>query len=184
MHLYHYYDSKIGPFVNLSDVPIGEAKTILNTIRDTKPHVQSANRHHTYVEDRHSYEAILRAQFTKKGGVIRRHAPHYMVVEHCPWLSTWFENSAYVKIPIRDFDVRTISFTYGDSHPVFSQRPNMMDDKEYRKQLYTYDEILPLINKYGLPQHWNDDGKFGPERYIEVHIWCDEIISKWKAVAS
>lgn len=56
-----------------------------------------------------------------------------------------------------------------------------MDDKEYRKKLYTYEEILVLIEKYGLPQHWNDDGKFGPERYIEAHIWCDMTIDKWKA---
>ena len=29
------------------------------------------------------------------------------------------------------FDLRTISFTYGDSHPTFSDRIN--DEKEYRK---------------------------------------------------
>ena len=37
-------------------------------------------------------------------------------------------------------------------------------------KLYTYDEILGIIEKYGLPQNWNDDGKYGPERYIEAHI--------------
>ena len=31
------------------------------------------------------------------------------------------------------FDLRTISFTYGDSHPTFSDRIN--DEKEYRKRL-------------------------------------------------
>ena len=63
------------------------------------------------------------------------------------------------KIPIEKFDIRTISFTYGDSHPTFSDRVN--DGKEYRKKLYTYDEILEVIKKYGLPQEWNDDGKYG-----------------------
>lgn len=47
-----------------------------------------------------------------------------------------------------------ISFTYGDSHPTFSDRVN--DGKEYRKKLYTYDEILEVIEKYGLPQDWNE----------------------------
>lgn len=103
-----------------------------------------------------------------------------MIVEHSPWLSTWFENSAFLKIPIEEFDLKTISFTYGDSHPTFSPRVNNMDGKEYRKKLFTYDEILMIIEKYGLPQTWNDDGKYGPERYIEVHIWCDEIIDKYR----
>lgn len=66
MYLYHYYDATIGPFVNLSDIPIDEARAVLDTIRDTKPNVQSAKRHPTYAEDRHAYEAILRTEFAKK----------------------------------------------------------------------------------------------------------------------
>ena len=27
--------------------------------------------------------------------------------------------------------------------------------------------------KYGLPQDWNPDGKYGPERYVEAHVWSD-----------
>ena len=103
-----------------------------------------------------------------------------MVVEHSPWLSTWFENSAYVKIPISDFDLGTVSFTYGDSHPIFSPRSNSIDGKEYRKKLYTHAEILELINKYILPQLWNNDGKLGLERYIEAHVLCDEVIDRYK----
>ena len=110
-------------------------------------------------------------------GLISRRSPHYMVVEHSPWLSTWYENSSFIKIPIEKFDLRTISFTYGDSHPTFSDR--VTDGKDYRKKLYTYDEILEVIAKYGLPQDWNGDGKFGPERYVEVHIWSDEVIGEY-----
>lgn len=81
------------------------------------------------------------------------------------------------RIPVEEFDLRTVSFTYGDSMPTFSDRVN--DGKEYRKKLYMYDEILSIIDKYGLPQDWNDDGKFGPERYIEAHIWSDKTIEKY-----
>ena len=59
----------------------------------------------------------------------------------------------------------------GDSHPTFSDRVN--DGKEYRKKLYTYDEILGVIEKFGLPQDWNPDGKYGPEQYVEAHVWSD-----------
>lgn len=164
--------------MNLSDIPMDEAKTVLNTIKDTKPNVQSAKRHPEYMEDRHYYEEILRTEFTKKGGIITRKSPHYMVVEHSPWLSTWFENTSYIKIPIEEFDLKTVSFTYGDSHPTFS--PRITDGKEYRKKLYTYDEILNIIDKYGLPQDWNDDGKYGPERYVEAHIWSDDTIDRYR----
>jgi hypothetical protein len=177
IYLYHYFDKTIGPFVNLSDLPIDEAKSILDTIKVTKPNSQSAQRHDKYVEYRRNCENIIRSEFAKKGGVINRTSPHYMVIEHSPWLSTWFENSTFIKIPVEEFDIKTISFTYGDSMPTFS--PTINDGKEYRKKLYTYDEILKIIEKYGLPQDWNDDGKYGPERYIEAHVWSDETINKY-----
>ncbi len=143
MYLYHYYDKTTGPFRNLSDLSIDEANQILQEIAITKPDVQCAKRQKDYMNARVYYEDILRNEFQKKGGVIQRKNPHYMVVEHSPWLSGWFENSSYIKIPIEEFDLRTISFTYGDSHPTFSNRVN--DGKEYRKKLYTYDEILEII---------------------------------------
>ena len=177
MYLYHYFDKMIGPFKNLSDLSMEEANKVLQEIAITKPNVQCAQRHADYMKARIYYENILKKEFKKKGGLINRKSPHYMVVEHSPWLSTWFENSSFIKIPIEEFDVRTISFTYGDSHPTFSEKIN--DGKEYRKTLYTYDEILKLIEKYGLPQKWNDDGKYGPERYIEAHIWSDETINTY-----
>ncbi len=42
--------------------------------------------------------------------------------------------------------------------------------------------IIPvdLIVNYGLPQEWNNDGTYGPERYIEAHIWSDETIDKYR----
>ena len=116
-------------------------------------------------------------RFIEKGGVIKKNNPYYMTIEHSPWLSTWFENSAFIKIPIEEFDIKTLSFTYGDSMPTFSQA--IVNKKEYHNQLYTYDEILKIIDKYGLPQNWNDDGKYGYERYIEVHIWNDFPINKY-----
>ena len=69
----------------------------------------------------------------------------------------------------------------GDSHPTFSPRPREDDWKEYRRQLYTYEEILKIIGKYGLPQDWNDDGKFGPERYVEAHVWSEEPVGRYRA---
>lgn len=177
MYLYHYFDKNVGPFRNLSDLPMEDANQILSEIAMNKPNSQCSKRGADYMEARLFYEDILRKEFLKKGGVIQRRVPHYMVVEHSPWLSTWYENGSFIKIRIEKFDLKTISFTYGDSHPTFSDRVN--DGKEYRKKLYTYDEILKIIDKYGLPQDWNNDGQYGPERYIEVHIWSDDVIKEY-----
>ncbi len=45
--------------------------------------------------------------------------------------STWYEECRYIKIPVEEFDLRTVSFTYGDSMPTFSD--SVCDGKEYRR---------------------------------------------------
>ena len=178
MDLYHYYNKDSKPFLNLSDLELAEANKLMEEFRRERPDSYCAKRPTEYMANRLYYENILREEFQKKGGKMQRKVPHYMVVEPCKWLRSWYENSAYIKIPIQEFDLQTLSFTYGDSHPTFSDRVN--DGKEYRKKLYMYDEILEIINKYGLPQDWNGDGQFGPERYIEVHVWSDETINRYR----
>lgn len=142
MYLYHYYDKTIGPFRNLSDLPIEQAKSVLETIKTTKPNSQSAQRHDKYIEYRRNCEKILRTEFVKKGGQISRVAPHYMVVEHSPWLYSWYENCDFIKIPIEEFDINTLSFTYGDSMPTFSEKIN--DGKEYRRSYIPMKKYLIL----------------------------------------
>ena len=60
--------------------------------------------------------------------------------------------------------------------PIFGPRGD--DSKEYRKQVYTYKEILAVIYKYGLPQQCNPNGEMGPIRYIEAQIWSDDTVAK------
>jgi hypothetical protein len=56
---------------------------------------------------------------------------------------------------------------------------NFKDGKEYREKVYDYEGILKVIEKYGLPQEWNDDGRYGPERYVEAHVWTDDVIKDY-----
>ena len=120
--------------MNLSDIPIEQAKAIIAQRKITNPNSFCAKRQDDYMENRLYYESILRNKFLKKGGKIERISPHYMVIEKSDWLASWYENSAFIRIPIEEFDLSTLSFTYGDSHPTFSSRIN--DGKEYRKRLY------------------------------------------------
>lgn len=178
MYLYHYYDRSRKPFLNLSDLPRDKAVELLEEIKRINPNSMAAGRSPKYVDLRLHYEEIMREKFSELGGTIKRTAPHYMVVGECEWLSTWFEKSSFVKIHISEFDLRTVSFTYGDSHPTFS--PRVDDGLEYRKRLYDYKGILEMIEKYGLPQRNNPDGKNGNVRYIEAQIWSDETIDKYR----
>ena len=86
MYLYHYFDKTIGPFASMSDLSIEEANNVLRDIKETKPNSQAAGRHDKYVEYRRNCEKILKAEFIKKGGVIKREVPHYMVIGHSPCL--------------------------------------------------------------------------------------------------
>jgi len=43
---------------------------------------------------------------------------------------------------------------------------------EYRKKVYFYDEIITLVQKYGLPQNtWG--GTYASPCYVEVQVWSD-----------
>ena len=101
---------------------------------------------------RRYYEVILRKEFQKKGGMIKRISPHYMVVEQSQWLNDWYENSAHIKILIKEFDLKSISFTYGDSHPTFSER---VQDGKYGPERYVKAHI------------WTDDVI---KRYLQYYI--------------
>lgn len=177
MYLYHFYDKRSGPFKSLTAIPKDEAFSVLENIKNERPDSQTAQRDIGYITKRRNCERIVRAEAEKKGIIMDIPSPHYLVVEYSPWLSTWFEQPGEIKIPIEEFDTRKLSFTYGDSMPTFS--PRVKDGKEYRKQVYTYEEILKVIEKYGLPQDWNDNGAHGPERYIEAQVWTDEPIKRY-----
>lgn len=176
--LYHYYDEESGPFKNISELSLEEYNKVMEEIKKNKPNSQCATRHPEYYIRRLNCEKILKDEFIKIGGILTRDHPYYMVVEESPWLETWFNKPKKIKININEFDLSKLSFTFGDSHPTFS--PIRRDSREYRHKLYMYPEIVELIKKYRLPQIWNKDGSLGPERYIEVQIWDDEVIKRFK----
>lgn len=169
MNLYHYYERSKEPLLNLSDLPIQNAEQILNSVELSNTF--AARRPVGYLERRKELEQTVRDIFISKGGKPIRKVPHYFVVEPCLWLKTWYLDASHIKLSMSSLLLTDVSFTYGDMFPTFS--PVVQDDKEYRNNVYTYEEILILIDKYGLPQHWNPDGKLGPERYIEAQVWCD-----------
>ena len=170
MILYHYYEREHGPLRNLSDLAPKDAQKVLGGIR-ARGEIFASRRPEGYLARRRELEAQARVMFLAKGGRPMREVPHYFVVERCPWLETWYRDAAWIKLPVEALNEDAVSFTYGDMFPTFS--PRVQDGREYRNTVYTLREILPVIDRYGLPQQWNAGGELGPERYVEAQVWCD-----------
>jgi hypothetical protein len=174
LNLYHYFDLDTGPFRNLSELPIDEAFEISNRLRQEGTTFAS-QRSDDYIIIRREIETLARNHFLTKGGKPKSSFPHYMTLEACEWLETWYRKPGVLSIPWDEFLEESISFTYGDLFPTMRYQ----DHKPYRKQIYTKNEIIEIINQFGFPQEWNKIGDKGPERYIEVQIWDEEIIKKY-----
>lgn len=172
--LYHYYEEEQGPFKNLSSLEMNEAEELLQKIRNKKETFAS-KRPLDYLRVRKELENKARELFILKGGKPRNVYPHYMTWGACEWIKDWYRNGKLIKIPVTEFLEDDISFTYGDLFPTMRYQ----DGREYRGEVYTKTEMMELIQRYGLPQEWNKEGMKGPERYIEVQIWNDEIINKY-----
>jgi len=173
-HLCHYYDCSRGPFQNLSDLPADKAEDILQRIRKRGIGFAS-QRSSDYLTIRWELETRVRNLFIEKGGNPQRERPHYMILGSCDWLKSWYAEAGELCIPLALFASEHVSFTYGDTFPAMRYG----DGKAYRGQVYILAELSELVEQYGLPQIWNQDGQHGPDRYIEAQIWDDGVLNHW-----
>ncbi|HRW11145.1 MAG TPA: hypothetical protein P5121_38855 [Caldilineaceae bacterium] len=169
LHLYHYYEGRLGPFRNLSDLAVEEAEAVLTAIRQAN-RTFAAQRAPDYLTVRRALEDRVRALFIAKGGAPRRVRPHYFTVGACPWLLDWYVEGCVLRLPLSDITPEIISFTYGDTFPAM----RLQDGRPHRGQVYTVTELPALIERYGLPQQWNPAGQAGPDRYVEAQLWDDQ----------
>jgi hypothetical protein len=174
--LHHYYEKSHGPFKNLSGLSMEEAARVTAEIKRDGT-TFAARRSDDYLLIRRELERKARDIFISKGGKPANDYPHYMTLGPCEWIQTWYKEGQAITFCLDDFKEHSISFTYGDLFPTMRCK----DGKPYREQVYTKSEIMQVIRQYGLPQEWNEDGSKGPERYIEVQIWNDEVIGKLRS---
>ncbi len=187
IYLYHYFEREFAPFMTLTDLPYEKAKEILMVKKAAGKAVASDI--DTFLRKRYGRDKHLREVFIKHGGQPKRMVPVYMMLgEHSQWASA-YDNPAVIKISFKDFDLRTISFTYGDSFAIFN--PALFGEEEYWDKVYFADEILDVIERHGFPPYVEYDFKRGiyPKdksinhhlKYIEAHVWDDDILNKYKA---
>ena len=187
MFLYHYFDKNRGPFLSVTEMPYDSARNLLEENKRKDPKSVNPNIE-WFLKTRYEMENKIREMFVDIGGKPIRNAPFYMTLGEHPQLMTWFNNPDCIKIPVDEFDSKTVSYTYGDSFPVFN--PSLNDGREFWEKVYMYEDIIKLIDTYGYPPYIEYDmGKwiFPPGKpinqhlkYIEAHIWSDDTVKKYQ----
>ena len=172
--------------MTLTELPIEEARQLLiekkNTGNFGNPDIEG------FLRNRYNRDKQLREIFIEHGGKPQRAAPIYMMLgEHRQWESA-YENPAVIKIPLKEFDPLTVSFTYGDSFAIFN--PKLFGEEEYWNKIYFADEILEVVERLGFPPHVEYDFKRSiyPTdkhinhhlKYVEAHVWDDEVLNKYR----
>ncbi len=186
-YLYHYFERSFGPFRPLTALSMEEARQILLEQRAAgqfhNPDIEG------FLHKRYERDKKLRDVFIAHGGKPVNSAPVYMMLgEHKQWESA-YEAPALLRIPLKEFDRMTVSFTYGDSFAVFD--PSLPGDEEYRNRLYFADEILDVIARHGFPPYVEYDFKrrIYPKdkhinhhlKYVEAHVWSDDVLDKYRS---
>lgn len=187
MFLYHYFNKEQGPFLSVTEMPFNLAKAFQENKQKENPKSVNPNID-WFLKTRYEMESKIREMFISIGGEPIRKAPFYMTLGEHPQLMTWYDNPEYLKIPMEEFDIKMVSFTYGDSFPVFNKSLN--DGREFWEKVYFYYDIVKIIDKYGYPEYIEYDmGKwiFPSDKpinqhlkYIEAHIWSDDVIKKYR----
>lgn len=179
LFFYHYYEKETGPFVSLSDLTDDAAQKIINALIAENKTLAAKTHGGDYMFYRRLIENKTRDMFAKKGGKPVRQTPHYMVWGECRHLKSWYKHGEQVKIPVNEFDMSNVSFTYGDTYITFD--PSHGKTEEYRQNIYTYDEIIKIIERYGWPQEsWSDNSPWWQPTYVEAQVWSDIPIDKYR----
>ena len=118
-YLYHYYEKNCEPFRTITALPLEEAIVVYTAWRAAQPN-SGVTAPEWYLNRRYNMEKRVRDKFIEIGGKPIRTAPVYFTLGANKGMETWYNTPAHVKIAISEFDLDTVSFTYGDMFPVFN----------------------------------------------------------------
>src|SRR5690348_7834488 len=113
----HYYLAENGPFLSLSDLPLGsEDPVFLDLLTRHKRDPTYRRRYgREYIRTRRTVEAKLRELFIARGGKPRRQSPFYLVLGESPWFRNLNANQGEIRIALSELNPETTSLTYPDS---------------------------------------------------------------------
>ena len=184
MFLHHYFNKKSEPFRSISELTENEAQKIWQGMASYLARKNGMEYNFDEIDERivnrfgmrRRLEDELRGLFISKGGKVSRDYPYYLILckDDTPdkALLEFYENGDYISIPVHDLDMSYVSFTYGDS---FAQYYHSEFNKDNFELVYTYDEILDVIDKNGWVSK-NENG-WG---FVEAQLWSDDQVSEYK----
>lgn len=169
--LFRFFQSYKDVFASRVDLFLRYINNNSDSIREDA--VEAIN---LYKRMRDETEQILRDKFMLKGGKIHRDKPYYLILARRDNVLTYVNSFfGFVGFDINEFDLKSVSFTYGDSISV------MLSDcgigKEYHREVYTYDQICEIIRNHGYPDGAEQDNE--PE-YIEAQVWTEIPIKQYR----
>ncbi len=169
LYRYFYYPQDV--FASITDLGIGKGTGVDDTVEKGTFNIPKQKNTRDYLERRVSTERSMRDDFIKRGGHPRREHPYYFTLGRCDEI---FMNESgyvgYISYDIDEFMTECVSFTYGDSIPVFDPEYNY--ENIYRNRVLTLEEIRVLISDRGTDIE-NVHSDYGVE-YIEAQVWCDD----------
>ena len=181
-YLYHYYEKQQPPFRTITSLPFKEAKAVVSVGREGQGWIDN------FLNLRYERDKILREKFIAIGGKPVRAAPVYFTLGANEGMKTWFNQPDRIKIKVSEFDLDTVSFTYGDSFAVLN--PELDTGEDWWGAVFRYDGILKLIDKYGFPEDppYDMRRRIFPEnkhinhclKFIEAHVWSDAVLDKYR----
>jgi hypothetical protein len=105
--------------MTLSDLSDEKASEIHGSLEIGENNFAKRNFDGKYISNRRMIENWLYGAFMKKDGRPERRNPYYMILGECNDSKNWFNHMDNIKIPLDEFNMDTVSFTYGDSLPTF-----------------------------------------------------------------
>jgi hypothetical protein len=177
MLLTHYHHRDDPPFQNLSALTDDAAVQVIAGLRDRAGIVYRRFAHPAkYWRQRRTTEKWLKREFIKKGGKPVLDYPHYFVVERAIWIEEGYHGHSDMVL-LADFQPSQVSFTYPDSmisYWLLSQTNQPFYHPEYHGQVFTVEEIQPVINQFGIPDtEWRTVASRRYDLFIEAQVWTD-----------
>jgi hypothetical protein len=176
--LTHYFHKNEIPFKNLSALTEIEALKIISNLCHRPGLVyRRFDNPELYLKQRQLTENWVRQEFIKKGGQPALDYPHYFVMGHSKWIEEGYNGESHnIQFPISNFHPNVISFTYPDSMISYwlnSQTDRVYYQPEYHGRVFTLNEILQIIERFGIPdEEWRTDETRKFDLFIEAQVWA------------
>ncbi len=173
-YIVHY--SRAEPFRSLTSVPADQLYAVLNNLNEKVAWGLNRFSDSNYFQQRLDVENRMRSEFIAMGGEPVLSHPTYFFLGRNPRFEEVSLNIGYM-IELSSIDIKSISFSYGDTMLSFNQENRKLAGEKYANplcnRLYLKSDLESLFGNKMYP-------KDSP-LYVEAHLWvqpADAVVKK------